>query len=152
MGFSREDVEVVSGIDMELKGNMASYVQLNELLKTNGIQLKDEKQKIDVMEQIVLWVTIFEDAKVLKDKLFQELGYLLNDKVINSVVGLRFAAWGRLSREFLENVLGRVRNDKLDIPVNIMTRLRKGEYEKMHLLDKHSNAKVKRKVRMAGNE
>lgn len=27
-----------------------------------------------------------------------------------------------------------------------------GEYEKMHLLDKHSNAKVKRKVRMAGNE
>lgn len=27
-----------------------------------------------------------------------------------------------------------------------------GEYEKMQLLDKHSNAKVKRKVRMAGNE
>ena len=134
MGFSREDVEVVSGIDMELKGNMASYVQLNELLKTNGIQLKDEKQKIDVMEQIVLWVTIFEDAKVLKDKLSQELGYLLNDKVINSVVGLRFAAWGRLSREFLENVLGRVRNDKLDIPVNIMTRLRKGEGNLMMLL------------------
>lgn len=61
-----------------------------------------------MIEQIILWNTLFEDRKVLKEKLQNSYGPKgegrLTDEQIKKICKKRFTGWGRLSRKFLEGL------------------------------------------------
>lgn len=57
-----------------------------------------------MLEEIILWSTIFEDRTILKEKIEQKYGNCLNSVQIKKVVKKRFAGWGRLSKKMLTGI------------------------------------------------
>lgn len=58
-----------------------------------------------MVEEIILWSTLFEDRKILKEKLQEKYGDMgdgrLSTEQIAKICKKRFAGWGRLSKELL---------------------------------------------------
>lgn len=80
-----------------------------------------------MIEQIILWNTLFEDRKILKEKLEDAYGPRgngrLDDEQIKKICRKRFTGWGRLSKKFLTGI-------KVDTdcgPRSIMDVLREGD-------------------------
>ena len=61
-----------------------------------------------MVEEIILWNTLFEDRSILKDKLYKKYGVdnggVLSDEQIKAICKKRFTGWGRLSRKLLLEV------------------------------------------------
>ena len=80
-----------------------------------------------MIEQIILWNTLFEDRKILKEKLEDAYGPKGNGRLdgdqIKKICRKRFTGWGRLSKKFLTGI-------KVDTdcgPRSIMDVLREGD-------------------------
>ena len=70
---------------------LSSYIKMKDILK--------EEYSIDLVENIIKDIAIFEDKKVL-DKRLREI-YKLNDEKIKEIKGLNYKGFGRLSRRLL---------------------------------------------------
>lgn len=61
----------------------------------------------DMIEELVLWITIFEDKAILKEKI-QDKYPNVTDNQLSKVIKLNYSGWGRLSEKLLtENVNNR---------------------------------------------
>lgn len=58
----------------------------------------------DMVEEIILWSTLFEDRNILKAKLEEKYGDRLDAAQIKTICKKRFTGWGRLSRKFLKGI------------------------------------------------
>lgn len=80
-----------------------------------------------MIEQIILWNTLFEDRKILKEKLEDAYGSKgngrLSDDQIKKICRKRFTGWGRLSKKFLTGI----KADTDCGPRSIMDVLREGD-------------------------
>lgn len=54
----------------------------------------------DMIEELVLWITIFEDKAILKEKV-QEKYSNITENQLNQIVKLNYSGWGRLSEKLL---------------------------------------------------
>ena len=77
---------------------------------------------IPMIEEIILWNTIFEDRDILKEKIKRNYGDRLSDEQIKKIVRKRFTGWGRLSKKLLCNIKVNTDNG----PFSIMDVLREG--------------------------
>ena len=59
------------------------------------------ERDLPMIEDIILWNTIFEDRDILKDKIKRTFGDRLSDEQIKKIVKKRFTGWGRLSKKLL---------------------------------------------------
>lgn len=75
-----------------------------------------------MIEEIILWNTIFEDRDILKEKIRRNYGDRLSDEQIKKIVRKRFTGWGRLSRKLLCDI----KVDTDNGPFSIMDVLREG--------------------------
>lgn len=57
-----------------------------------------------MLEDIVLWNTIFEDRDILQRKIKEEYGNVFSDEQIKKICRKRFTGWGKLSKRLLEGV------------------------------------------------
>ena len=57
-----------------------------------------------MIEDLILWNTLFEDRKILREKIEDAYGDRLSAEQIKTICKKRFTGWGRLSREFLEGL------------------------------------------------
>lgn len=73
--------------------NMSSYIDIKNILG----YINDEN--IKMAENIIEWITIFEDKKILKRKIKNTYG--LDDKVISQLIKKNYSGWSRLSKELL---------------------------------------------------
>ncbi len=88
-----EDAEI-SGIDGDFKSNLKSFREMSQY----NISTDDK-------EKIIKYITIFgDDKKMLRRKLTELFKDKLKKEEIDSVVKLKFAGWGRLSRELLSEL------------------------------------------------
>ena len=64
-----------------------------------------DERDIPMVEKIILWNTLFEDRKILKERIEKKYGEAaggpLNASQIKKICNKRFAGWGRLSERFL---------------------------------------------------
>ena len=60
-----------------------------------------------MVENIILWVTIFQEPKKVDNKVKKEYGDVLHNKesVFKKIKGLTYSGWGRLSKEFLVDLM-----------------------------------------------
>lgn len=56
-----------------------------------------------MIENLILWITLFEDKKILKRKIIKEYPEITNDK-LEKICKLRYSGWSRLSRELLDEI------------------------------------------------
>lgn len=54
-----------------------------------------------MMEEMILWSTLFEDRDIFREKLKRKYGDRLSDGQIRKIVQKRFTGWGRMSEELL---------------------------------------------------
>lgn len=82
-----------------------------------------------MIEEIILWNTLFEDRSILKDKLRNKYGSRLTPEQINKIAKKRFTGWGRLSEKLLTEIKANTDNG----PKTIMDILREGDPNNGHL-------------------
>lgn len=88
-----------------LESKMSSYIFFcKDIFDVKELNSKD----YEMIEEIILWSTLFEDREILKEKLLEKYGVQsggpLSDKQIKKICKKRFAGWGRLSRKFLTDL------------------------------------------------
>lgn len=54
-----------------------------------------------MLEEIILWNTLFEDRSILKEKIVEKYGDRFTAEQIKKICKKRFSGWGRLSKKFL---------------------------------------------------
>lgn len=79
------------------ESKLGSYVFFKGVLGVDEINATD----YPMVEEIILWNTLFEDRKILKEKITDKYGDRLNADQIKQICKKRFTGWGRLSRKFL---------------------------------------------------
>lgn len=85
-----------------LESKLGSYIFFcKDVFRVNELREAD----YDMVEEIILWSTLFEDRSILRVKLAEKYGVEnggpLDDGQIATICRKRFTGWGRLSRKFL---------------------------------------------------
>lgn len=61
---------------------------------------------IDMIEQIIYWLTIFDDKKIIKRKIEQNYKDKINDSQLKRILKIKYTGWGQLSKKFLTGIKG----------------------------------------------
>lgn len=95
-GIAGKNVEI-TGIDGDFKASLTAYHDFKE--KLTNVQLTDKDK-----EQIILNIVLFGDDKKLLEKRMKALFPQLTENQLKAIRSLSYKGWGRLSKEFLQEV------------------------------------------------
>lgn len=132
-GIDKKEAESISGLDGDFKSSLSSLIDMKHILG-NDFSREDA-------EKMIKDITIFGgDKKMLKNRLHREFSYLPPEQ-LTSLTQLSYDGWGRLSREFLVNLLP-AEGDSCEVLVdhtsgevlNIISAMRQTSYNLMELL------------------
>lgn len=132
-GIDKKEAESISGLDGDFKSSLSSLIDMKHILG-NDFSREDA-------EKMIKDITIFGgDKKMLKNRLHREFSYLIPEQ-LTSLTRLSYDGWGRLSREFLVNLLP-AEGDSYEVLVdhtsgevlNIISAMRQTSYNLMELL------------------
>jgi len=126
--------------DKKFANNMQSYI---DFFGENGI-FENSNYNIENAEEIIRWITIFEDKDILETKIRKN--YLnLSDNVIKLIISKKYSGWGNLSKKLLNEVLIEDKITKIpksiidlmyDTEENFMQILNNKEYKLQNKIDK----------------
>lgn len=83
--------------ETKFESKLSSHLFFANLLEVD--EFSDSQEAM--IENIILWNTLFEDRGILKERIKKEYGDVLNDEQIKRICKKRFLGWGRLSKKFL---------------------------------------------------
>jgi CRISPR-associated endonuclease Csn1 len=89
-----------------------------------------DAEKTAMAEDLVVWITLFEDKDMLERKIRQELK-TLSDEQVKKILKLRYSSWGRLSRKLLDGIHG---HDQTGRPMTILQVMRETSMNFMEVL------------------
>lgn len=84
--------------DNKFASNLKSYI---DFIKIFGKEYVDNNTEI--IENLIKWITIFEDKKILREKIKIEYPEIDNE-TLNKICALKYKGWSSLSRELLTEV------------------------------------------------
>ena len=116
-GFSNNTVKGTQG-ETAFESKLESY---NDFCRILGVERIDGDD-YEMVENIILWVTLFEDKSILVSRVKSIYGHRLDDKQIIDIEKLRYSGWGRLSKDLLCNLKAETDNG----PMSLMDILREG--------------------------
>lgn len=82
------------------ESKLSSYVDFCKILEVDELPECD----IPMVEDIILWNTVFEDRSILNRKIKQVYGDRLTDSQISKICRKRYTGWGRLSKKLLSGI------------------------------------------------
>lgn len=83
------------------ESKLSSYIFFcKDILHVDEISLED----YPMLEEIILWNTLFEDRSILKEKIAEKYGDRFDADQIKKICKKRFSGWGRLSKKFLTDL------------------------------------------------
>ena len=93
---------------------------------------KVDEDNIEMCEELIYWITIFEDKKMLKRKIMSKYSKILTSDQIKNLVKLRYKGWSRLSKELLLDLKSNNNESIMDIlrktNLNFMQIINSDEY------------------------
>ena len=96
--------------------------------KTLGVaELDAPTQKM--VEEIILWSTLFEDRAMFEEKIVEKYGDVLTDEQVKAIRKKRFTGWGKLSEKFLCGIKAQTSEG----PKSIMDVLEEGDAFGKHI-------------------
>jgi CRISPR-associated endonuclease Csn1 len=97
-GIYSGDLEI-GGIDTDFKESLASYYDFSKFIESKTLTT-------DQVERIINWIVLFgEDKTILRRKIESVMPSVLSESELKYVLALKYAGWGRFSREFLEDIV-----------------------------------------------
>ena len=95
----------------KFESRLSSYHFFKELLGTD--EWSDQTKQM--IEELILWNTLFEDKKILKEETTKKYGDVLTAEQIKKFCGHRFTGWGRLSKKLLTGIKTEVDFRKMSV-------------------------------------
>ena len=94
------DSLVISGTAKEksFASSRKSYLDFTNKI---GIEITPKTQK--AIEEVIKWITLFEDKKILAKKL-QKYSDIFNENQLRTILKLNYSGWGRLSHKLLDGI------------------------------------------------
>lgn len=106
--------------------SLSSYNDMKEILG------KVDEDNIEMCEELIYWITIFEDKKMLKRKIMSKYSKILTSDQIKNLAKLRYKGWSRLSKELLVDLKSKNNESIMDIlrktNLNFMQIINSDEY------------------------
>jgi CRISPR-associated endonuclease Csn1 len=88
----------LSGFDQNFKGSLTSYLDFKRILG-------DRKVPREAIEGMIQAIVLFgDDRKLLRRRIQNGYGELLSKEEVAAICKLKYMGWGRLSKEFLEEI------------------------------------------------
>jgi len=100
------DKGIISGFGDE-KGflaNMKSYIDFQKILFPEDKTIPIPQDKYPMIEEIIKWITIFEDNKILERKINAVYSNELTPEQIKKISKLKYTGWGRLSDKLINGL------------------------------------------------
>lgn len=116
----------ISGMDGDFKSSLESYIDFSEIV---GDRVNNKDMVEDIIRDIVLFGG---DNSLLSRRLKRNYGDTLSAEQLKKICNLKYATWGRLSRELLTEVYDI--NPSTGELVNIITMMRESNENLMQLL------------------
>ncbi|MFA7106780.1 MAG: type II CRISPR RNA-guided endonuclease Cas9, partial [Candidatus Izemoplasmatales bacterium] len=115
--FKKGDQIDLSGIDGDFKNSLSSFISFSRIFQDidNDYELQKE------IEKIIFILTIFENRDMAIKRISKEYSNITKDQ-LKEIKKLNFIGWGKLSREFLEDLVYNV--DSTGQPITIMYLMR----------------------------
>ncbi|MEG1459352.1 MAG: type II CRISPR RNA-guided endonuclease Cas9, partial [Acetivibrio sp.] len=99
----KEKEEELSGFDENFNSSLTSYIDFKKILQD---KIKQQKYQ-EIVEQIIMWMALYgEDQNLLMGKIKREFGEELTEEEQRQICHLRYSGWGKMSREFLMEIVG----------------------------------------------
>lgn len=94
------DSLIISGTAKEksFASSRKSYLDFTNKI---GIEITPKTQK--AIEEVIKWITLFEDKKILTKKL-QKYSDIFDDNQLRAILKLNYSGWGRLSHKLLDGI------------------------------------------------
>ncbi len=115
-----------------------SYIDFTQKI---GIKITPGNQQ--AVEEVIKWITLFEDKKILAKKIRREYGNIFNEEKISKILRLNYSGWGRLSRKLLDGITACVQGNELTVietmrryKHNFMQIVQSDQYEFKKVIDK----------------
>ncbi len=83
--------------ETKFESKLSSHMFFCKVLGVDDIDGANER----MVEELILWNTLFEDRDILREKVKRAYGDRLSDDQIKQICKKRFTGWGRLSEKFL---------------------------------------------------
>lgn len=93
---------------------MQSYVDLTKKVGLS-VELEISSPSYLMAENLIKWITVFEDKGILREKIEKEYGDKLTPEQIFNICKLNYGGWARLSRELLTTIKDNTNNSIIDL-------------------------------------
>lgn len=107
---------------------MQSYVDLTKKVGLS-VELEINSPSYLMAENLIKWITVFEDKGILREKIEKEYGDKLTPEQIFNICKLNYGGWARLSRELLTTIKDNTDNSIIDL-------MREGQDNFMQIISK----------------
>lgn len=87
-----------------------SYIDFTQKI---GIEITLDNQQ--AIEEVIKWITLFEDKKILAKKLRNKYSDMFSKEQISKILQLNYSGWGRFSRKLLDGITIQNRDGKLTV-------------------------------------
>lgn len=107
------------------ESKMSSYIFFSkDVFQTDRIDPAD----YPMIEELILWNTLFEDREILRERIEDVYGDRLNAEQIKKICKKRFTGWGRLSKRLLTGIKAKTDQGEM----SVMDILREGDPNNDH--------------------
>lgn len=134
------DSLVIEGFSNE-KGFNSSRKSYIDFTQKIGIKITPGNQQ--AVEEVIKWITLFEDKKILAKKLRNKYSNMFSKEQIGKILRLNYSGWGRLSRKLLDGITACVQGNELTVietmrryKHNFMQIVQSDQYEFKKVIDK----------------
>lgn len=91
----------ISGVEDRFNASLGTYHDLLKIIKDKDFL--DNEENEDILEDIVLTLTLFEDKEMIEERL-KKYANLFDDKVMKQLKRRHYTGWGRLSRKLINGI------------------------------------------------
>ena len=129
---------IISGTAKEksFASSRKSYLDFTNKI---GVEITPKTQK--AIEEVIKWITLFEDKKILAKKL-QKYSDIFDNNQLCAILKLNYSGWGRLSRKLLDGITAHTRYGELTVietmrrcSDNFMQIIQSDQYEFKKIID-----------------
>ena len=106
------DSLAIEGFSNE-KGFSSSRKSYIDFTQKIGIEITSDNQQ--AIEEVIKWITLFEDKKILAKKLRNKYSNMFSEEQIGKILRLNYSGWGRLSRKLLDGITACVQGNELTV-------------------------------------
>jgi CRISPR-associated endonuclease Csn1 len=96
------------------KGFESKLSSYNDFCKILGVEELSDSDFL-MIEELILWSTLFEDRSILKRRVESTYGDRLNESQVKEICKKRYAGWGRLSKTLLVGLKSQTDNGQKTI-------------------------------------